>query len=216
MRHNNLAKSILAIAAIFGLSACGMMRPTEALHPTKASSYRTAAVQTGKVVADLEIEQAPQSATATDRAGASIDELKSLAIRSALSEHGGDVLLEPSFLVEETASTVAVTVTGYIARYVNLQQAHGETLKVSASHPGSAPPEYPDPDNTPTLSREDADTPAQGQAALDASASRQEEADVQPQKKKEADVQPQKKKEADVQPQKKKPAKASLQKKKKK
>ena len=195
MKNNYLANSILIIAASFGLSACGIMLSAN-ISPTKESSYRTAAVQTGRVVADLEIEQDPKSGTATDKAGASLDVLKSMAIANVLSDGHGDVLLEPSFTVEENGNTVTVTVTGYVARYVNLQQAHGVALKVSASHPGSAAPDQPESAEAPAQSHKGVGAPAQKQEDVDTSTQSQEDADVQPQKKKATEGQPQKKKAA--------------------
>jgi hypothetical protein len=226
MRDSYLVNGILAIIASFGLSACGLLLPAKTSQTTQESSYRVAAMQTGKVVADLEIEQTPKSGTATDKAGFSVDELKSRAISNALSEHNGDVLLEPSFLVENNGLKVTVTVTGYVAKYVHLKQDQSAALNVSVSHPGGAVPDQPVEENVnapahrhedvgapahrqedvgaPAHRQEDAGAPAHRQEDVGAPAHRQEDAGVQPQKKKDDEVQPQKKKATKGQPQKKK------------
>ena len=143
MKYKNyLFNGILAVAASFGLASCGLLLPAGS-KVVKTSSYRTAAIQTGRVVADLEISQEKQSGKATDKADASVDDLKGAAISNVLSEHRGDILLEPTFVVENNGLNITVTVTGYVARYVNLRQAKDGVLKVNVAHPGKTAPVQP-------------------------------------------------------------------------
>jgi hypothetical protein len=141
-----LLNGILAATVGFGLSSCGVMRPA-GKQVTRTSSYRTAAIQTSKVVADLEIDQEKKSDKATDKASASIDALKGMAVHNVLSANKGDILLEPTFVVENNGLTITVTVTGYVAKYVNLRQVKDGELKVNVAHPGKTASVQPDKPN---------------------------------------------------------------------
>ena len=137
-----LLNGILAATVSLGLASCGVTLPAGNT-TIRTSSYRTADIQTSKVVADLEISQARQSGKATDKVGVPIDDLKGMAISNVLSATGGDILLEPTFAVEDNGASITVTVTGYVAKYVNLRQVKGGDLKVTVVHPGKTAPVAP-------------------------------------------------------------------------
>ena len=107
---------------------------------TRVSTVRTAEIKTS-LIADLDIDQTKKSGTATNRDGSTLEAMKMAAIAKVLEENKGDVLIEPSFVVESNSVTTTVTVTGLVARYVNVRQGvieNGAT-PVNVVHPGSVP-----------------------------------------------------------------------------
>ena len=81
------------------------------------------------LTADLIIEQTKVTATIEDNIGGqvTIESLKNRAIRAALNQKNGDILIDPQFVIVQPSARRApsrhsVTVTGYPARYSNIRE----------------------------------------------------------------------------------------------
>jgi hypothetical protein len=103
----------------------------------KESTYRTMNVLTPALQADLQVDKEKKTGTASGSyTTVTVSKLKSSAIQNVLNANQGDVLVEPSYVVEDDGSIITVTVSGYVAKYVNFKPVSGTVGNVTVVHPG--------------------------------------------------------------------------------
>lgn len=100
------------------------------------------------VIVDLDISEEKVKGTATGTSGSSIESLKHEAVANAIKTATADVLVEPSFEVEDGNGKITATVTGFPAKYKNFRNIKESDLpllqagviqKAEVSQPVAAP-----------------------------------------------------------------------------
>jgi hypothetical protein len=143
------------LVALAGTSCGSLQLATPGAAPkviesTRSATIRTANVLTAPLFADLQTEQTKKSGVAKGKKTAvAMDELKRVAVLDVLTKSGGDVLIEPSYLVEDDGyNNLTVTVTGYVAKYINFRQGTDGLYPVYILHPGESDVRKPAPEAT--------------------------------------------------------------------
>lgn len=80
------------------------------------------------VVAEMDVDINQIEGNANSSSGKSIESLKNVAIKNALNDNEADVLVDPTFEVEEDGRRKEVTVTGYPANYTDFRSIKQEDL----------------------------------------------------------------------------------------
>lgn len=101
------------------LSSCS--RQTS--YTAKTMDIETRKVTHIPVVADLDIKEQKAKAVVTTniKKGVLTQTVKDEAVAKILQETNADILVEPNYKIETTATTITVTVTGYPATYKNFR-----------------------------------------------------------------------------------------------
>ena len=86
------------------------------------------------VIADLDVKETKVTGSAVGRSKET-EAVKNMALADAIKKANVDVLVEPSFVIENVGSKSTVTVTGFPATYSNFRKATpADSLMVEASY----------------------------------------------------------------------------------
>lgn len=109
----------IAAATLF-LTACA----TKKTATVKSSDIHGSGVIQYPVIADLDVKEQKVSGSVQWRGGgASLNDLKEMAMTDAVKKSNADVLIEPTFEIEIKGRRKSVTAVGYPANYKNFRNA---------------------------------------------------------------------------------------------
>jgi hypothetical protein len=118
----------LAVFGVVGLSlflsSCKVVR----VHTADAQDITKTHIIQMPLVADLEVDMTRKVTGFAKLKKTSKDFVKMTAMADALKNSGADVLVEPSYDISYTRSSVEVTVTGYAAKYKNVRKPNIEDV----------------------------------------------------------------------------------------
>ena len=107
-----------AICALALLSSCASLQ-TRTGHTKEVQG----AIVHQPVLADLNVRNTKVTGTATASTGNSLDAVKNLALKEALTSAKADLLVEPTYEVQRNGSNTTVTITGFPATYMDFRTA---------------------------------------------------------------------------------------------
>lgn len=114
---NLLVKLTYVLLAVLTLSSCYVSKTST----SKTTDIYGSGVIHLPVVAELDVSNVKVTGTAAAAKGTSIEVVKQDAVADALKKANADVLVEPKFETETTASQTTATVTGFPATYKNFR-----------------------------------------------------------------------------------------------
>jgi hypothetical protein len=121
--YNSMKQMLLSGAVCLALASCSLQKQTATTSKTLAI-YGAGVIQK-PVITDLKV--APQKFTSNyaGNGSQSIDYHKSQAIAKAMMENKADMIIEPSYEITSSGTSITIIMTGYAGSYQNFRQLSG-------------------------------------------------------------------------------------------